>query len=72
MHLVSAIEHSGGSIEQAREMCLEDGQCLAEATIEDLSIDQATHQLDTRFGRYRVSQAGKRTQVVFGERIIGA
>ena len=49
-------------------MCLEDGQCLAEATIENLSIDQATHQLDTRFGRYRVSQAGKRTQVVFGER----
>ena len=49
LHLVSAIEHSGGSIEQAREMCLEDGQCLAEATIENLSIDQATHQLDARF-----------------------
>ena len=68
LHLVSAIEQSGGSIEQAREMCLEDGQCLAEATIENLSIDQATHQLDARFGRYRVSQASQHTQVVFGER----
>ena len=68
LHLVSAIGPLGGSIEQAREMCLEDGQCLAEATIENLSIDQATHQLDARFGRYRVSQAGQHTQVVFGER----
>jgi phosphomannomutase len=68
LHLVSAIEQSGGSIEQAREMCLEDGQCLAEATIENLSIDQATHQLDARFGRYRVSHASQHTQVVFGER----
>ena len=71
LHLVSAIEHSG-EYRASREMCLEDGQCLAEATIENLSIDQATHQLDARFGRYRVSQAGQHAQVVFGERIIGA
>ena len=68
LHVVSAIEQSGGSIEQAREICLEDGQCLAEATIENLSMDQAIHQLDARFGRYRASLASPNTQVVFGER----
>ena len=68
LHVVSAIEQSGGSIEQAREICLEDGQCLAEATIENLSMDQAIHQLDARFGRYRASWASPNTQVDFGER----
>ena len=39
-------------------MCLKMGNAC-EATIENLSIDQATHQLDVRFGRYRLSQASR-------------
>ena len=71
LHLVSAIEHSGEHRAGERDV-LEDGQCLAEATIENLSIDQATHQLDARFGRYRVSRPVSIRRSCSARGIIGA